>query len=45
MLLLHLGINITFTSQNPKRIPNIIRNNVDIYCLYKFSNTKMVLET
>ena len=33
-----------FTSQNPKSIPNIIRNNVDIFCLYKFANTKMVLE-
>ena len=40
----HLGINIIFTSQNPKSIPNIIRNNVDIFCLYKFANTKMVLE-
>ena len=40
----HLGINMIFTSQNPKSIPNIIRNNVDIFCLYKFANTKMVLE-
>jgi hypothetical protein len=40
----HLGINIIYTSQNPKSIPNIIRNNVDIFCLYKFANTKMVLE-
>ncbi len=40
----HLGINTIFTSQNPKSIPNIIRNNVDIFCLYKFANTKMVLE-
>ena len=40
----HLGINIIYTSQNPKSIPNIIRNNIDIFCLYKFANTKMVLE-
>ena len=40
----HLGINIIYTSQNPKSIPNIIRNNVDIFCLYKFANFKMVLE-
>jgi hypothetical protein len=40
----HLGINIIYTSQNPKRIPNIVRNSVDIFCLYKFANTKMVLE-
>jgi hypothetical protein len=26
----HLGMNIIYTSQNPKRIPSIIRNNVDI---------------
>jgi hypothetical protein len=38
----HLGINIICTSQNPKSIPNIIRNNIDIFCLYKFANTKMV---
>jgi hypothetical protein len=40
----HLGINLIFTSQNPKSIPNIIRNNIDVYCLYKFANIKMVLE-
>ena len=40
----HLGINLIFTSQNPKSIPNIIRNNIDIFVLYKFANTKMVLE-
>ena len=33
-----------FTSQNPKSIPNIIRNNIDVYVLYRFANVKMVLE-
>ena len=40
----HLGVNLVFTSQNPKSIPNIIRNNIDLYVLYKFANVKMVLE-
>ena len=40
----HLGINIVFTSQNPKSIPNIIRNNIDVFVLYRFANVKMVLE-
>ena len=30
----HLGVNLVFTSQNPKSIPNIIRNNIDVYVLY-----------
>ena len=40
----HLSVNLVFTSQNPKSIPNIIRNNIDMYVLYKFANVKMVLE-
>ena len=40
----HYGINLIFTSQNPRSIPNIIRNNIDVYALYKFANVKMVLE-
>jgi hypothetical protein len=40
----HLGINLIFTSQNPRSINNIIRNNIDIWALYKFSNIKMILE-
>jgi zona occludens toxin (predicted ATPase) len=40
----HLGINLIFTTQNPKSIPNIIRNNIDLWFLYKFANIKMVLE-
>jgi hypothetical protein len=33
-----------FTSQNPKSIPNIIKNNIDVYVLYKFTNVKIVIE-
>ncbi len=41
---MHLGINIIFTSHNPKSFPNITRNNVDIFCLYKIVHTKILLE-
>ena len=40
----HLGINLIFTTQNPKSKPNIIRNNIDLWFLYKFANIKMVIE-
>ncbi len=40
----HLGINLNFTSENPKSMPNIIRNNIDIFVLHEFANTTMVLE-
>jgi hypothetical protein len=40
----HLGINFIFTSHNPKSIPNIIRNNIDIYVLYTYANVKMVID-
>ena len=40
----HLGINLIYTSQNPKSIPNIIRNNIDLYVLYRFANKNMVLD-
>ena len=40
----HLGINLIYTTQNPKSIPNIIRNNIDLWVLYKFANKNMVLE-
>ena len=40
----HLGINLIFTTQNPQSINNIIRNNIDIWAIYKFSNIKMILE-
>jgi len=40
----HLGINLIFTTQNPRSINNIIRNNIDIWAIYKFSNIKMILD-
>jgi hypothetical protein len=40
----HLGVKLVFTSQNPKSILNIIRNNIDVFVVYKFANVKMVLE-
>jgi hypothetical protein len=40
----HYGVNLVFTSQNPKSIPNIIRHNIAVFVLYKFVNVKMVLE-
>jgi hypothetical protein len=40
----HLGINLIFTSQNPRSINNTIRSNIDLWVLYKFSNIKMVLD-
>lgn len=40
----HLGINIIYTTQNPKSIPNIIRSNIDLFCLYKFSNVNIILD-
>ena len=40
----HLQINMIFTSQNPKSIPNIIRINTDVFVLYRFANVKIVLE-
>jgi hypothetical protein len=36
----HLGVNLVFTSQNPRSIPNIIRNYIDVYVLYKYANVK-----
>jgi hypothetical protein len=40
----HLGIDLIYTSQNPKSIPNIIRNNMDLYVLYRFANKNIVLD-
>jgi hypothetical protein len=39
----HLGINLIYTTQNPKSIPNIIRANIDLWVLYKFSNINIIL--
>ena len=38
----HLGINLIFTTQNPRSINSIVRNNIDIFAIYKFSNIKMI---
>ena len=38
----HLGINLIFTSQNPRSINNIIR--AAKWAVYKFSNIKMIIE-
>lgn len=40
----HHQINMMFTTQNPKSIPTIIRNNIDLWVLYKFANVEMVIE-
>lgn len=40
----HYGINMIFTTQNPKSINNIIRSNIDVYILYKFANANMIIE-
>ena len=40
----HLGINLIYTTQNPKSIPNIIRSNIDLWVLYKFSNFNIILD-
>jgi hypothetical protein len=40
----HLGVNLVFTSQNPKSIPNIRINKKDVYVIYKFANVKMVID-
>lgn len=40
----HLGINLLFTTQNPKSIPNIIRANIDLWILYKFSNANIIID-
>lgn len=40
----HLGINLLFTTQNPKSIPNIIRANIDLWVLYKFSNANIIID-
>lgn len=40
----HHQINMIFTTQNPKSIPTIIRNNIDLWVLYRFANVDMVIE-
>lgn len=40
----HIGINILICSQNLKSIPKIIRNNVDIWVLFKCKNEKVLMD-
>ena len=40
----HIGINVLIASQNLKSIPKIIRNNVDIWVLFKCENEKVLLD-
>ena len=40
----HIGINVLICSQNLKSIPKIIRNNVDIWCLFKTKNEKVLMD-
>ena len=40
----HLGINLIYTTQNPKSIPNIIRANIDLWVLYRFSNVNIIID-
>jgi len=40
----HIGVNIIIASQNLKSITKAIRNNVDIWILYKFKNDKLILD-
>ena len=40
----HLQCNLLFTTQYIKAIPPILRRNLDIFVLFKFSNSKSVVE-
>ena len=40
----HIGINVILASQNLKSIPKIIRNNVDIWVLFKCKNEKVLID-
>lgn len=40
----HIGVNVLIASQNLKSIPKIIRNNVDIWVLFKCKNEKVLLD-
>lgn len=40
----HYCINLIYASQYSKGIPPMIRNNIDIYCLFKFANVNSVVE-
>lgn len=40
----HMGVNIIIASQNLKSITKSIRNNVDIWILFRFKNDKLILD-
>lgn len=40
----HLKTNLIFTTQSYKYIPPIIRNNIDIFCIFKSASYKEILE-
>jgi hypothetical protein len=40
----HLKTNLIFTTQSFKQIPPVIRTNIDIYCIFKSSSYKEVLD-
>lgn len=40
----HLQINLLFTTQYIKAIPPILRANMDIFVLFKFASTKLLME-
>lgn len=40
----HIGVNVLIASQNLKSIPKIIRNNVDIWVLFKCKNEKVLMD-
>ena len=40
----YFGINLLYASQCSKGIPPMIRNNIDMYCLFKFANVNSVVE-
>ena len=40
----HLQANLLFTTQYIKAIPPILRANMDIYVLFKFASTKLLME-
>ena len=40
----HYGINMIFTTQNLKSIPKVVRNNIDVYMIYRCMNKKVIME-
>jgi len=40
----HLKTNLIFTTQSFKQIPPVIRTNIDIYCIFKSSSYKEILD-